>query len=91
MEYYEKAFSEIKEDPQIALRLANAYLELKQFRKASDIFEKFNISQFDESIKRKIISSILLDVNRTDRKEAINKLEITGGTRSISLFWMIVL
>lgn len=80
-EYYETAYKQNANDPQIALRLANAYLELRQFRKAADIFVKFDISQFDEPAKRKVISSIMLDTSRTDRKSAIAGLDITQWTK----------
>lgn len=69
--YYEKAYGQIQQDSQVALRLANAYLELKNFTKAADIFAKFDLSNFDEASKRKVISSIMLDENRTNKKEMI--------------------
>lgn len=82
VEYYEKAFDQIKDDPKIALRLANAYLEVKSFRKAADIFVKFNLSNFDEPSKLKVIASIMLDNGRDDKKEAIHQLGLTDGTKA---------
>ncbi len=81
VEFYEKAYQQIQEDPKIAVRLANAYFELKKFKKAADIFTKIDISQFDEPSKIKIIASIMLDEERTDKKEVIERMNLTPGTK----------
>lgn len=82
IEYYEKAFEKIQEDPKIALRLANSYLEIKNFRKAADIFVKFNLSNFDEPAKLKVIASIMYDDARENKKEVIHELGLTEGTKA---------
>lgn len=82
VENYEKAFDQIKEDPKIALRLANAYLELKNFHKAAEIFVKFDLSNFDEPSKLKVIASIMLDNNRDHKKDMIYQLGLTDGTKA---------
>ncbi len=82
IEYYEKAYEKIQEDPKIALRLANSYLEVKKFRKASDIFIKFNLSNFDEAAKLKVIASIMYDDTRENTKEIIHDLSLAEGTKA---------
>lgn len=82
IEYYEKAYEKIQEDPKIALRLANSYLEVKNFRKAADIFIKFNLSNFDEAAKLKVIASIMYDETRENTKEIIHDLSLTEGTKA---------
>jgi len=57
-------------------------LEIKNFRKAADIFVRFNISNFDEPSKLRVIASIMLDNARDDKKEVIRNLGLTDGTKS---------
>jgi tetratricopeptide (TPR) repeat protein len=81
VQLYEKAYAQIQDDPKVAVRLASAYFELKEFRKAADIFTKMDVSQFDEPSKLRIIASILLDPERTDRKEVLSHMNFTAGTK----------
>lgn len=55
---------------------------MKSFKKAADIFAKFDLSNFDEASKRKVISSIMLDDTRTNKKEMVSTLGLTDGTKA---------
>jgi tetratricopeptide (TPR) repeat protein len=83
--YYEKAHEQLKDDPKIAIRLANAYLDVKRFSDAANVFTKLDIRQFDEPSKRKIITSIMLDGNRSDSAEIIQKLPFQKETKEYLL------
>jgi tetratricopeptide (TPR) repeat protein len=81
IEYYEQAHGEIHDDAKVTVRLANAYFEIKQFRKAADLFLTQNISDFDEPSKLRVIASILFDQKRTDTLSIIDKLALKKETK----------
>lgn len=83
--YYEQAHKQLKDDPKIAIRLANAYLDVKRFSDAANVFTKLDIRQFDEPSKRKIINSIMLDGSRSDTAEIIQKLPFQQETKEYLL------
>jgi tetratricopeptide (TPR) repeat protein len=81
IEYYEQAHKEIRGDAKVAVRLANAYFEVKQFRKAADLFLTQDIADFDEPSKLRVIASILFDQKRTDTASVIDKLALKKETK----------
>jgi tetratricopeptide (TPR) repeat protein len=81
IEYYEQAHREIRDDPKVTVRLANAYFEVKAFRKAADLFLTQNLTDFDEPSKLRVIASILLDQERTDAAAVIEKLALKKETK----------
>ena len=81
IEYYEQAHKEIRDDPKVTVRLANAYFEIKEFRKAADLFLTQDLADFDEPSKLRVIASILFDKDRTDASSTVDKLAIKKETK----------
>ncbi len=81
IEYYETAHAEIKDEPNITYRLANAYYGVREFKKASDLYLQVALTDLDEPSKKRILSSLILDSERTDTKNIIAKLSIRPETK----------
>ena len=81
IEYYETAHWEIKNEPNITFRLANAYYEIRAFKKAADLYLQIGISDLDEPSKKRVLSSLILDTERQDTKSIISTLAIRAETK----------
>ncbi len=79
--YYKNAHERIDGDANIALKLADAYYELKQYSDAYDLYKTLPVQELDEKTKLRFIGSIMLDTERKDKTAEIAKYPFGSGTK----------
>ena len=79
--FYKNADNRIEGDPTLALRLADAYYELKRYSEAYEYYRTLPVRDLNEPTKLRFIGSIMLDKDRKNKLSELAKYPFETGTK----------